>query len=305
MKMILKKFFLWVSDPLVNKNMAIKRYFDNKAVEEKWQDLFGRNNEIVHELSPGIKIHLQRNNKLSEFILFKDFEKAEIQFITHFLQPGDTVLEIGANIGLHALYESRAVGTEGRVIAFEPAPDTFKSLQSNILLNECTNITAVNAGISSRKETLVMNTSQYYDAWNTLADSRLLENNASLFNGKVNIEVESLDQYLTDNDIAKSEISFVKIDVEGWEQFVFEGGRNFFENYAPVLMIEFDDNNTRAAGYHCCDLYDQVEKLGYDLYEIAHNKLIPQERLLNFSSRNLVGVKKNSDYFSRLHFAAV
>ena len=58
------------------------------------------------------------------------------------LRPGDTVIDIGANIGCFCVLAARAVGPAGRVIAVEPERSTFESLQRNIRLNRCENVDA-------------------------------------------------------------------------------------------------------------------------------------------------------------------
>ncbi|MCL4797988.1 MAG: FkbM family methyltransferase [Burkholderiales bacterium] len=58
------------------------------------------------------------------------------------ISPGDTVIDIGANVGCFALIAARRVGPTGRVIAVEPDERTFRQLERNIELNDATNVTA-------------------------------------------------------------------------------------------------------------------------------------------------------------------
>lgn len=68
-------------------------------------------------------------------VLYKKFEHKEIELLCSLVEPGDHVLDIGANIGLHTLYLSQAVGPDGRVIAVEPDPDNLRILRNNIETN--------------------------------------------------------------------------------------------------------------------------------------------------------------------------
>mgnify|MGYP001597692068 FL=1 len=63
------------------------------------------------------------------------FERTTVKTYDKLLSPGDTVLDIGANIGAHTLFFARAVGTQGRVIAFEPTAYAYRKLIRNISLN--------------------------------------------------------------------------------------------------------------------------------------------------------------------------
>jgi FkbM family methyltransferase len=63
-------------------------------------------------------------------------EPETIWWIDTVVQPGDCVWDIGANVGLYALYAALRVGPAGRVVAFEPAADNFAALSRNVALND-------------------------------------------------------------------------------------------------------------------------------------------------------------------------
>ena len=132
-RIILKKIFLWLTNPLVSKNLNIKHFISlnkkNKLLDFHYPE---NQTEKIFELKNGININLQKNSRLAAFILLENFEESELNFISNFLKEGDIVFEIGANIGLHALTEALAVGDTGKVYAFEPAPETFVLLKKNI-----------------------------------------------------------------------------------------------------------------------------------------------------------------------------
>src|SRR4030042_5547211 len=65
----------------------------------------------------------------------EQFEKIETDIACKYIKSDSTVLDIGANIGLHALNFS-AVAKNGLVIACEPQPKTFKTLEKNIYQND-------------------------------------------------------------------------------------------------------------------------------------------------------------------------
>lgn len=59
----------------------------------------------------------------------------EMEFMAHFLRPGDGFVDVGANIGVYALLAASFVGQDGRVDAFEPVPIAFDRLRENVALN--------------------------------------------------------------------------------------------------------------------------------------------------------------------------
>jgi hypothetical protein len=64
------------------------------------------------------------------------FAEGEVGILTALTKPGDTVVDVGANIGAMAVPLARRVGPSGRVIAFEPMPPTFLCLCANAVLND-------------------------------------------------------------------------------------------------------------------------------------------------------------------------
>src|SRR5579862_896137 len=72
--------------------------------------------------------------------LYGEYSEGEIDFFKQVVQPGDTVLEIGANIGSHTVFFAKAVGREGTVQAFEPQRLIFQTLCANIALNNLENV---------------------------------------------------------------------------------------------------------------------------------------------------------------------
>jgi FkbM family methyltransferase len=62
--------------------------------------------------------------------------------------PGNTVVDIGANIGCFTLFASRRVGSTGRVIAVEPDAETFQRLQRNLTINNLNNVIAMQAAVA-------------------------------------------------------------------------------------------------------------------------------------------------------------
>src|SRR5690606_5085565 len=72
------------------------------------------------------------------------------------LRPGDTFIDVGANIGLLSLLGAHAVGARGRVIAFEPAPDMHERLRWHIDTNRLPQVLAHRLALSEREATLAL-----------------------------------------------------------------------------------------------------------------------------------------------------
>ena len=72
-------------------------------------------------------------------------------WITQTLQPGDTFIDVGANIGYFSLLASPLVGEAGAVVAIEASPQTFGLLDNNLALNHVTNVRALNVAVSNHQ----------------------------------------------------------------------------------------------------------------------------------------------------------
>ena len=132
--------------------------------------------------------------------------------------PGQTVFDLGANIGFYTLKHARAVGPRGHVYAFEPNPRTFQLLLRNVRDNGLHWVTCLPYAVSSKSRETV-----------TLWSSPRWTSTASLFpdtkrTGTEGVAVEtiSLDDFVAEAGIGR--IDILKIDTEGAEALVVEGG---------------------------------------------------------------------------------
>jgi FkbM family methyltransferase len=83
---------------------------------------------------------------------FYDYE--EQRFLGSVLAPGDTFVDVGANVGFYSLVAASRVGSEGAVVAIEADPTNFAGLLENVGLSGLNNVHAIQAGVSDRRESL-------------------------------------------------------------------------------------------------------------------------------------------------------
>lgn len=280
-ELIARKVFFYLKDYL----SAIDTRNKEKK-EAEWNKLFVDKKFIEHKLNQDVRIRLYKDSYLSKLI-FNGFEVEELDFLRVVLKDGDIFIDIGANIGLFSLSASVIVGVNGRVISYEPTPNTFSRLLENVELNSFSNVDAKNIGLSETCGNLVLNISDTgFDAWNsfTITDN-------SKFQASVSVPVSTLDEELKCVD--KSKVKMIKIDVEGWEKFVIKGGINFFKDYCPILMIEFTESNAFAAGYFIQEVYDILNNLGYKWFRYKNGMLFPEDKKLHYPYDNLIAFKDN------------
>ncbi len=85
---------------------------------------------------------------------YGEFAESENRLMTALLRPGDTALDIGANVGTVTLPLARQVGPTGQVFAFEPQRLIFQALCAALALNGLTNVRAVHAAVGRDSGTI-------------------------------------------------------------------------------------------------------------------------------------------------------
>jgi FkbM family methyltransferase len=155
------------------------------------------------------------------------------------IQPGATVVDVGANIGYNALYAARRVGPGGRVVAVEPTPDNLAVLERNVAESGLANlaIAPVAAGRAA-------GTQDFYVRGDTSAVNSFFEQSCYATVTRVlRVPVKPLD------DVVDGEADLVKIDVEGAELDVLEGMPRLLERPGLALVAEWHPTLQALAGY--------------------------------------------------------
>jgi FkbM family methyltransferase len=160
--------------------------------------------------------------------IYGEFSEGEMELFSQFLRPGMSVVDAGANIGVHTIYFAKAVGATGQVLAFEPQRALYQILCANLALNRIANVVAVNAGLGAEAGTSLVPRIDYLRGGNfggvVLGKAR---------NGE-EVPVKTLDSR------GLNSCDLIKIDVEGMEQAVLEGAKTLLEQYKPLLYVEND-----------------------------------------------------------------
>ena len=183
------------------------------------------------------------------------------------IKPGSTVFDVGSFVGTYAIAAARRMST-GRVVAFEPSPESARLLRRHILLNRMENrIRVVEAACSNRNGTEMMSV---WPVLTTTWGSGNALRNAYPREGADPALVPVSSLRLDDYVLAAKEIpSIVKIDVEGAELWVLEGAMNVLRVHRPLVLLEI-----HKVLWHMFDTTEErvrtlVASVGYDLREIS------------------------------------
>ncbi len=201
-------------------------------------------------------------------MLRREHDVGEMTAIPLLVRDGDTVFDIGANIGAYAVTLSRLCGSGGRVFAFEPVPDTYWTLCETLALNRCENVIPSRMAVSSRSGRKTMNLFEpRFAAWNTFGTPRMLTPEGNLVEPSKSIEVPtiSLDEFCARRRIEK--VNFLKVDVEGFETSVFEGAERLLcQHLIDTVCFEISQAPLRGANAKSADTFFALERHGYSAY---------------------------------------
>jgi FkbM family methyltransferase len=203
---------------------------------------------IVRGLARGYRIYVSPSENLG--YLLGTTEPHLQRAIKKYVSAGDTVYDIGANIGYVSLSLAKRAGPNGRVIAFEPVPRNVDLLRKNVEVNGLKNIKLFDCAASNRGgETVIRIADSPATAsmvWHQNIPSAI----------EIVIKTVAIDDLVEGSDLGQPR--FVKIDVEGAEGLVLQGMRRTIAASQPVLFIECSEVGRETAwimlremGYRC------------------------------------------------------
>lgn len=192
------------------------------------------------------------------------YEKGTLDFMKKYLKPGDTFVDVGANIGLMSLFASTCVASNGKVLAFEPNPETNRILNENIKINSFEKIEVFDSAIGSITEER-----KIYDQFDkNRGSASLLKPNSS--SAGYDVSVNPLSSFISKDEIIK----MIKIDVEGFELEVLNGASEILSGTTPpILIVECSEDRENSTDQVTVKMFDFISSINdYELYKMSGSK---------------------------------
>lgn len=244
-----------------------------KRLNKKWQTAFSGIRVIdLNQIKFPVDFDFLGNQLYAKQMYFKCYELHVIEVIKKLLKPGGTFIDVGANFGYISAYAASVLGPFGTVISFEPVPHIFKHLHQLQELNPQFNFVFVNKAITIHDQPVVINcTPANHLGGNSLVSDFLKMNNVDI-EQKIMVESTRLDEYILEKNI--SEISLIKIDVEGFEFSVLQSLEKYIQNpkTRPPIICEIAP---RALQLFNCDITNvlaYMKQFGYQAFDIYNLK---------------------------------
>ena len=213
---------------------------------------------IVVTLIDGVRITVPDSLFLiTSYVLREqhDFFEDELPFVRKLLQPGQNVIDIGANYGVYTLPMAEKVGALGHVWAFEPASSTARFLAMGIAENGFNHVTLEQKAVSNLAGKAQL-------AFHVQAELRSVVHGSGAFSGSEWVSLVTLDECM--DRFGWQRIDLIKIDAEGEESNILKGGRRFFATVAPLVQYELRVGSDMNIG-----LVREFEEIGFSSYRLV------------------------------------
>lgn len=212
---------------------------------------------IVRGLASGYRICVSPSQHLG--YLLGTHESHLQKIIRQYVAAGDTVYDIGANLGYVTLSLAKCVGAHGRVVAFEPVAQTARLLRENVQTNRLANVSVVESAASDQCGEATIRIA------NNPSMASLVWHKEDPSATAMVVKTVAIDQLVASGEIDRP--SFVKIDVEGAEDRVLMGMRGTLAVARPVLFVECSQAGRRNA-------WDLLRDLGYRCQEATTRRWV-------------------------------
>jgi FkbM family methyltransferase len=196
-----------------------------------------RPRRILWGLASGYRICVSPKQHLS--YLLGTAEPHLQRAIRNYVARGDTVYDIGANLGYVSLSLAKQVGPSGSVIAFEPVPQNIEGLWQNISINGITNIRLMECAASDKTGAATMRIAGNFST------ASLVWHKQEAYVEEISIQTVRIDDLVERGDLKPPR--FVKIDVEGAEGLVLDGMHRTIREARPVLFVKCSELGRRTA----------------------------------------------------------
>jgi len=183
-----------------------------------------------------IYIDLNDEGICKDLLLYGQREENATKAFKSYLKPGQTIIDIGANIGYYVLIEAAKIQPTGRIYAIEPDPANVKILRKNVKLNHYDNIVDIESAAISNKTGIAKLYLANRSNLHTLTRVPEMDKYVK-FKETINVPTFSLDEFIKTKGILAQDIDIIRMDIEGHEIYAIEGMKNILKNSGKLLLF--------------------------------------------------------------------
>lgn len=209
-----------------------------------------------------LRINIDTRDFLEWLVFFYGHHEPEVvREIQRLFRPGFVAFDIGANSGCHTLVMADQAGEGGRIFSAEPNPLARQRLKENIELNHLSNVTVLPRAFSNRPG--LQNLFVPVPGTANRGVASLYSENVNYEKEAVKVEIRTLDGEVAERGLDR--LDFIKVDTEGNELKVLQGGRESLKRFQPYLVFEYDHRAWNNSGADFEEAAEFLSELGYSL----------------------------------------
>ena len=264
----------WRAVSALSRRYPLKSGCAKFALNSKMRALVGPYDGFIWSRGPlGVRILAPSNDYVGRVVYFSgDLDPKITWQCRRLVRPGDTVLDIGANVGLVTMILSRLVGSAGAVHAFEPNPILHRMLDQTIPANGATNVTLHRCALGETPGELTLTVPRGNTGGASLVTNRLPADRVEY---TTSVPVKRLPDALG----SVGPIRFVKIDVEGFEGEVLRGATDLLRESPPdAILFEVNRYQGRASNHPA---FAALMEHGYRFFAIPRTFVRVRPRVMS------------------------
>ena len=204
-----------------------------------------------------------------------EYEPAEFRLCQICAAGADTVLDVGANVGLTAIPLARTLKPHGgKLIALEPVPSNFNRLVQSIALNDLNGVVLpfpLALGDKEGEIEFARESKGNASTGNALPRDLVANPAGYAFS---TAKITTLDAFALQNHL--DSVDFVKVDIEGAEVGFLQGGEAFLQRCRPIIFGEFNSQLMPKYGHTFLDVAAILKPWKYKIFASA-DTLMPIE----------------------------
>jgi FkbM family methyltransferase len=242
---------------------ALERRWRRLTIDQPYEGLRAKLTPNCHAYREGSYREVERHglrwevdvSELMGWYLYFGFVDPSHDEFIKLCQPGQTVLDVGGNIGMTALRAAKKVGATGQVFAFEPDQHNCARFRRHMALNAGFNVELIEAGLGEKPGWVTIQTVDVHNrGMNQIS-------RATPSDPAKRVELTTVDEFVRARGLTAVDV--IKVDVEGFEHAAILGARNTLHTYRPSLYVEFDDGLLSQQGTSSAELLRLLDELDY------------------------------------------
>lgn len=241
---------------------------------------------VYHTYLSDVSVRINTIYPIEKKMLLGEYDQSASAVLKKFLNKNSVVFDIGANVGALTLQMAK-IAESGKVIAIEPGPTTCRRLIENLKLNPglSKRVTVINIGVSDRSGKLY-----WTEDMNNRGNANLLGNNG------IEVEVQTIDKIVDEQEI--KQLDFIKIDVEGMEYEVINGGLNSIQLFWPVIYYETLEPFREIRGFDLFgSIFELLNSIGYKHFYLSQGReLVEVSNMKNLASSDMIAIPVKKKY---------